>query len=100
MSYHLLQKVRIVDMNNEVLTEVVFNHGTYESSAVAVGATVICSPLGLKQFEVVYDKRDEEPARFKIVDVEIDLVHKPSETRVLLEPITLIVGHHDVGAFE
>lgn len=100
MNYRLLQKVRIVDMNNEVLTEVLFDHGSYESSALAVGATVICSPLGLKQFEVVYDKRDKEPARFKIAEVEIDLVQRPSETRVLLEPVTLIVGQHDVGTIE
>lgn len=100
MSYHLLQKVSIVDMNNEMLTEVTFDHGTYDSAAVAVGSTVICPPLGLKQFEVVYDRRNQDPARFKIVDVEIDLVRLPSETRVLLEPITLIVGQHDVGTFE
>jgi hypothetical protein len=53
--------------------------------------------LGLKEFQVVYDKREQEPSRFKIVDIEIDLIRKPAVTRVFLEPVTLIVGQHDVG---
>ncbi|MFC0211358.1 hypothetical protein ACFFK0_02640 [Paenibacillus chartarius] len=97
MSFELLQQVRIVDMNNELLTEVTFRHGSYTGIAVAVGATVISYPLGLKEFEVVYDRRSHEPAHYKIVDIELDLLAEPVVTRVLLEKVTLIVGQHDVG---
>jgi hypothetical protein len=53
--------------------------------------------LGLKEFNVVYDTREGKIARYKIVDIEINLVMQPAVTRVYLEPIKLIVGQHDIG---
>ncbi|WP_438447585.1 hypothetical protein [Gorillibacterium sp. sgz5001074] len=97
MKYTLCQTVRIVDMNDEILTEVLFEHGVVETPQPVIGATVITYQLGLKQFEVVYDKREGKTSRSKIMDMEIDLLGDTNKTRVFLEPVKLIVGQHDVG---
>jgi hypothetical protein len=97
MKYSICQFVKIVDMNDEIMSEVLFNHGDYELSALAVGSSMITDELGLKQFEVVYDKREGKQQRSRIVDIEINLISSPATTRVYLEPITLIIGQHDVG---
>jgi hypothetical protein len=97
VKYSISQSVKIVDMNDEIMAEVLFDHGNYELSALAVGSSVITNELGLKQFEVVYDKREGKQQRIRIVDIEIDLIVNPATTRVYLEPITLIIGQHDVG---
>ena len=97
MRYDICQVVRIVDMNDEIIHEVVFEHGKVEASTPTIGATVVSHPLGLKEFTVVYDKRSGEPMRTKITDLEISLLSEPSVVKVFLEPITLIVGQHDVG---
>jgi hypothetical protein len=97
VKYSILQSVKIVDMNDEIMSEVLFNHGEHELSALAVGSSVITYQLGLQQFDVVYDKREGKQQRFKIVDIEIDLMVSPPATRVYLEQVTLIIGQHDVG---
>ncbi|MVP00783.1 hypothetical protein [Paenibacillus lutrae] len=95
------QWVKIVDMNNEAMSEQLFNHGEVAGAALSVGATVVTHPLGLKKFEIVYDSREGmEPARSKIVDIEVDMLNQPSTTRVYLEPQVLILGQHDVGETE
>lgn len=97
MKYTLCQLVRIVDMNDEILTEILFEHGDVETPQPVIGATVITHQLGLKQFEVVYDKREGQTSRSKIIDMEINLLGDINTTRVFLEPVQLIVGQHDVG---
>jgi len=97
MNYFVCQLVKIVDMNNEIITEVLFEHGEHDLPALAVGATVITSELGLRQFEVVFDTRNGKQQRSKVVDIEIDLLMKPATARAFLEPVTLIIGQHDVG---
>lgn len=100
MRYNILQSVKIVDMNEEILAETVFNHGDYDSPALSIGSSVMHYELGLKEFEVVYDKREGRTVRHTITDIEIDLINKPVTTKVYLEPVTLIVGQHDIGQFE
>ncbi|MCR8633296.1 MULTISPECIES: hypothetical protein [Paenibacillus] len=97
MKYSICQSVKIVDMNDEIISEVLFEHGEHELSAIAVGSSVITYQLGLQQFEVVQDKRTGKQQRSKIVDIEIDLLVKPATTRAYLEPVVLIIGQHDVG---
>ncbi|NHN29141.1 hypothetical protein [Paenibacillus agricola] len=100
MNYLINQSVKIVDMNDEIMSEVLFDHGKYELSALAVGSTIITKELGLKQFEVVYDTREGKQQRCRIVDIEIDLITNPATTRIYLDPITLIIGQHDVGEIQ
>jgi hypothetical protein len=97
MKYSICQFVKIVDMSDEIISEVLYQHGEFELSAIAVGSSVITYQLGLQQFEVVPDKRDGKQQRSKIVDIEIDLFVQPAATRAFLEPIVLIIGQHDVG---
>lgn len=100
MRYQFCQYVTIVDMNEEILSEVLFDHGEFESNALTIGSSVVIYQLGLKQFDVVYDKREGKTARSKVVDIELDLIKKPSVTRVFLDPVQLIVGQHDIGEVE
>ncbi|MNI81659.1 hypothetical protein D3C73_1383010 [compost metagenome] len=97
MKYTLCQVVRIVDMNEEILTEMLFEHGDVETPQPVIGASVVTYQLGLKQFDVVYDKREGRTSRSKIIDMEINLLGDTNVTRVFLEPVKLIVGQHDVG---
>lgn len=97
MQYSIVQSVKLVDMNDEIMSEVLFDHGEHELAVLAVGSSVITYQLGLRQFEVVYDKREGKQQRVKIVDIETDLMASPATTRVYLEPVTLIIGQHDVG---
>ncbi|MCS7462362.1 hypothetical protein N0M98_19770 [Paenibacillus doosanensis] len=97
MQYSIYQSVKLVDMNDEIMSEVLFDHGQHELVALSVGSSVITHQLGLRQFEVVYDKREGKQQRVKIVDIETDLMQVPAATRVYLEPVTLIIGQHDVG---
>ncbi|MBP1154531.1 MULTISPECIES: hypothetical protein [unclassified Paenibacillus] len=99
MKYIICQMAKIVDMNDEIMAEVLFSHGEYETSLLSVGFSVVSYPLGLKEFEVVHDKREGRRERFKVIDVEVDLIANPTSTRVFLEPVTLIIGQHDVGQF-
>jgi len=97
MNYAICQQVTIVDMNNELIREVNYEHGTLDTpNGMAIGSTVITHDLGLKEFEVVYDMR-QEPVRSKIIDIEYSLVTSPPAVRVFLEPVRLIVGQHDIG---
>lgn len=98
MRYTLCQIVSIYDMSDEIMAEVLFEHGEVESPQPVLGATVITYQLGLKEFQVVYDKREGKTSRSKVVDMEINLLGGDgNSTRVFLEPIKLIVGQHDVG---
>ncbi|MCZ8513508.1 hypothetical protein O9H85_13910 [Paenibacillus filicis] len=97
MKYLICQKVSIVDMNEEIMAEVLFEHGEYDSTLWTVGSSVVTYELGLKEFEVVYDRREGKRKRSKITDIEIDLITEPVATRVFLEPVTLIIGQHDIG---
>ncbi|MDB5055960.1 MAG: hypothetical protein JWM44_4010 [Bacilli bacterium] len=100
MRYDICQLVKIVDMNEEIILEVVFDHGEVETPIPTIGATVVTYPLGLKEFSVVYDKRSEDAIkRSKITDLEINLLGESSVVKVFLEPVTLIVGQHDIGEF-
>lgn len=100
MKYLICQQVKIVDMNEEIMAEVLFRHGEYESSLWSVGSSVVTHQLGLKQFDVVYDKREGKVQRSKIFDIETDLMADPISTKVFLEPVTLIIGQHDIGELE
>jgi hypothetical protein len=100
MQYKFCQYVTLFDMNDEILSQVLFQHGEYESTALSIGTSVLSYELGLKEFEVVFDKREGKTSRYKIIDVEIDLINVPMVTRVFLEPQKLIVGQHDVGQLE
>ncbi|SDN23633.1 hypothetical protein SAMN04487897_102240 [Paenibacillus sp. yr247] len=100
MRYQFCQYVTIVDMNEEILSEVLFEHGEFESNSLSIGSSVVIYQLGLKQFEVVYDKREGKTVRNKVVDIEIDLIKQPTITRVFMEPVRLIVGQHDIGEVE
>jgi hypothetical protein len=97
VKYSISQSVKIVDMSDEIMAEVLFDHGDFELSALAVGSSVITNELGLRQFDVVYDRREGKKQHIRIVDIEIDLITQPATTRVYLEPRTLIIGQHDVG---
>ncbi|TVY10492.1 hypothetical protein [Paenibacillus cremeus] len=97
MNYTICQWVRIVDMNDEIMSEVLFQHGEFEAPALTVGSSVVSYQLGLREFDVVYDTREGKRQRSKIIDVEIDLITKPTTNRVFLEPVTLIIGQHDIG---
>ncbi|AZN39015.1 hypothetical protein [Paenibacillus albus] len=99
MHYQFCQRVKIVDMDDEIISEVVFEHGEYETAALAIGSSVITHQLGLKEFDVVYDLREGKIARYKVEDIEIDLITQPVITRVYLESAKLIVGQHDIGEF-
>ena len=97
VKYTLCQQVRIVDMNNEIMSEDLFIHGDVETPQPVIGASIVTYQLGLKQFEVVYDKREGRTSRSKIIDMEISLLGDSNTTRVFLEPVELIIGQHDVG---
>lgn len=97
MKYTLCQLVSLVDMNDEILSESLYVHGEVETPQPVIGASVVTYQLGLKEFEVVYDKREGRTTRSKIIDMEINLLGDTNITRVYLEPIKLIVGQHDVG---
>jgi hypothetical protein len=84
-------------MNDEILKEHIFDHGDVETPQPVIGATVVTYQLGLKEFEVVYDRREGKTSRSKIIDMEINLLGDANVTRVFLEPVKLIVGQHDVG---
>ena len=99
MRYDICQLVKLVDMNDELITEVLFDHGEVENPIPTIGATVVTYPLGLKQFTVVYDKRAFKESRSKIIDLEINLMGESKIVKVLLETVTLIVGQHDIGEF-
>ena len=99
MRYDICQLVKLVDMNDELIHEVVFDHGEVETPIPTIGATVITYPLGLKEFTVVYDKRTQEARRSKIVDLEINLMGESRVVKVFLETVVLIVGQHDIGEF-
>jgi hypothetical protein len=99
MRCNICQYVTLIDMNEEVLSEVLFEHGEYDTPAIAIGTSVLSFQLGLKQFDVVYDKREGKTVRFKVVDIELDLIKLPAVARVFLEPQRLIVGQHDIGEF-
>ena len=96
MQYIICQVVDIVDMNNELIREVLFEHGAIDTPSFSIGCSVITFALGLKEFEVVYDKRID-PVRTKIVDIEYSLINQPPVIRAYLEPVKLIVGQHDIG---
>ncbi|HJV45711.1 MAG TPA: hypothetical protein VJ824_08275 [Bacillota bacterium] len=98
MHYHVYQKVTLCDFNNELLTEVLYYHGEYSLPLVSPGVTFITPALGLKKFEVVEDHR-LEPQRYRVADIEVNLLEKKGITKVFLDPITLIVGQHDIGEF-
>ncbi|EFM10793.1 hypothetical protein PaecuDRAFT_2037 [Paenibacillus curdlanolyticus YK9] len=97
MHYQFCQQVKIVDMEDEIISEVLFEHGEYETAALSVGSSVRLHELGLREFSVVYDKREGKITRYKVTDIEIDLIAQPAVTRVFLEPVKLIVGQHDIG---
>ncbi|MFD0672741.1 hypothetical protein [Cohnella sp. GCM10027633] len=97
MQVQFCQQVKIVDMDEEIIAESLFEHGEYETAALSIGSTVLIHELGLREFNVVYDRREGKIARYKVVDIEIDLITQPAITRVYLEPVTLIVGQHDIG---
>ncbi|MEI7026965.1 hypothetical protein [Paenibacillus sp. y28] len=97
MKYVICQQVRMVDMNNEIMQEVEFVHGEWELPSLSVGSSVVTALLGLKQFEVVYDRRKQETVRSKIVDIEYNLSGELAVAKVFLEPVQLIIGQHDVG---
>lgn len=99
MKYRIVQLVTLVDMNNELINEVMYDHGDFETLFLPIGSTVVTRPLGLKKFEVVHDVRTDDVSRYKIIDTEINLVTHDQEVRAYLEPITLIIGQHDVGEF-
>lgn len=84
-------------MNDEIIHEVMYEHGEFNGVYPVVGGSVLNHQLGLQQFDVVYDKREGRTTRTKIIDVEFDLLENPMVVRALLEPVTLIVGQHDVG---
>jgi|GEM_PF-1006677 len=99
MKFRIRQVVTIVDMNNELISEAVFEHGEFQSVFLPIGSSVISHPLGLKGFDVVYDKRTDETRRYKIVDLEMSLLEEQSHIHAYLEPVTLILGQHDIGEF-
>jgi len=99
MKYHIVQVVRIVDLNEEVLSEVTFDHGNFETVFLPIGGSVVTYPLGLQGFEVVYDKRKDEVARYKVIDIELNLLRNDAMVQAYLEPITLIIGQHDIGQY-
>lgn len=98
MNYSIHQQVKIVDLNEEPLQEVIFDHGEIEAAGVTLGCSFVTTALGLKEFEVVYDKRHGNTQRCKIIDIEFSLVDSPMVARVYLEPVVLIIGQHDVGS--
>lgn len=100
MLYRFCQTVRIVDMNQELLTETVFHHGNFALPVVTPGCFVKTHILGLKEFDVVYDTRQQETIRSRVIDLEVDLTSPEEPTVVHLEPITLIIGQHDVGQID
>lgn len=98
MKYGIRQLVQIVDMNEEVISEVLFDYGQLDITGFSLGCTVITHPLGLREFEVVYDTRKSfENVRSKIIDIEYSLVDNPVMIWAYLEPVQLIVGQHDIG---
>lgn len=97
MKTAILQKVTVVDMNNELLTETVFEHGTVSSTSLAIGWSVVSYPIGLREFSVVPDKREQRTERYKVIDIEVDLTGELNTIKAYLEPRTLIIGQHDVG---
>jgi methyl coenzyme M reductase gamma subunit len=99
MKYGIRQLVQIVDMNDEVIREVLFDHGQLDDAlSFSLGCTVITHSLGLKEFDVVYDTRKSfESVRSKIIDIEYSLVDTPIMIWAYLEPVQLIVGQHDIG---
>lgn len=97
MKYAICQLVRIVDMNNEPISEVIYEHGHLDTPCgFSIGCTVITHQLGLREFQVVYDMR-QEPIRSKIIDLEFSMVSTPPDVKAYLEPVQLIVGQHDIG---
>jgi hypothetical protein len=97
LTYHVYQQVTLRDFNNELITETYYCHGEFSLPLVSLGVSFVVPTLGLKEFEVVVDPRIE-PKKYKVEDIEINLVEDQGMTKVYLEPITLIIGQHDVGS--
>ena len=97
MRYTIYQTVKIVDFNNELLSETDFHHGEFELPVVTPACIITTHALGLKEFTVVYDTRQEEKVHFRVLQVSMDLTEPDRPAAVYLEPVTLIIGQHDVG---
>jgi len=97
MQTRILQKVTIIDMNNEIIAETLFEHGAIRSSSLSIGWSVTAFPLGLREFSVVFDKREQRTVQYKVIDMELDLTGDVEWIKAYLEPQTLILGQHDVG---
>ncbi|WCN39457.1 hypothetical protein [Aneurinibacillus uraniidurans] len=97
MKYDIYQTVKIVDFNNELLSEADFYHGEFDLPVVTPSCVVTTHALGLKEFVVVYDRRQNEKVQFQVVQVSMDLTEPDRPASVHLEPVTLIIGQHDVG---
>ncbi|RXT07817.1 hypothetical protein [Ammoniphilus sp. CFH 90114] len=97
MNYIVLQPVTLRDFNNEIMAENHYLHGEYNLPYISPGVTFVTHALGLKGFEIVVDPRFE-PQKHKVVDIEISLLDtSDAPIKVYLEPITLIIGQHDIG---
>lgn len=97
MRYTIYQTVKIVDFNNELLSETDFHHGEFELPVVTPGCVITTHTLGLKEFTVVYDTRQNEKIHSPVIQVNMDLTQPERPASVYLEPVTLIIGQHDVG---
>ncbi|CAI6063456.1 hypothetical protein [Cohnella sp. JJ-181] len=100
MKTEILQQVTIVDMDEEIIARVDFSHAADLAGSLAIGWSVVTYPLGLREFEVVYDRREARKVSSKVVDIEIDTTSETRTVRAYLEPVKLILGQHDVGAAE
>ncbi|BAU28072.1 hypothetical protein DFP93_101148 [Aneurinibacillus soli] len=97
MKYDIHQTVKIVDFNNELLSETDFYHGEFDLPVVTPSCVITTHALGLKEFTVVYDLRQNEKVQFRVIEVSMDLTQPDRPASVYLEAVTLIIGQHDVG---
>ena len=98
MKYQICQLVKIVDLNDEIIQETVFDHGIHELPQLQIGMIIETKKVGLSSFDVVYDHRYGETTKNTIVSIEMNIVKQPYEVVVYLQPLTLIIGQHDVGS--
>lgn len=96
MKCRVYQQITLRDFNDELITENTYDHGEFSLPWLSPGVSLITPALGLKGFEIVIDPR-LEAKRYKVIDIALHVSDPEAPAQVYLEPITLIVGQHDIG---
>lgn len=96
MKFRVYQQIMLRDFNDEIITEMTYDHGEFSLPWLSPGVSLITPALGLKGFEIVIDPR-LDAKKYKVIDIALPLLEPDKPAQVYLEPMTLIIGQHDIG---